>query len=231
MSFNHNNFILNGECMEGHYFSNKINYIKNDAIFQKVQKVNSISFYCNECCEKLNEYNNKYKCDKCKGIFCNKCIDIHLKSKKINNKIEYVLNNNNICKIHNKKKIYFCNNCKMNICNDCWDLDIHKSHEFKSFLKLKTKEFYTPIIEKNNIEIRKKIQLINKIFDKIKEDINEFKIYEGYDDCNDEYYKRYKNLKNYLKFVLNVNNIFLKILIMNYMIIIIMKIIIIFINI
>ena len=98
----------------------------------------------------------------------------------------------------------------MNICDDCWDLDIHKSHEFKTFLKLKTKKFYKPIIEKNNIEIRKKIKLINKNIYKIKEDINEFKIYEGYDDCNDEYYKRYKNLQNYLEFLLNINIIFLK---------------------
>ena len=210
ISLNYNNFILKGECMGGHYFSKNLNFIEKDAIFQKVQKVNSISFYCNECCEELNEHKNKYKCDKCKEIFCNKCIDSHLKSKKINNKTEYVLNYNSICKIHNKKYNYFCNDCKMNICDDCWNLDIHKSHEFKNFLKLKTKEFYKPIIEKNNIEIRKKIKLINKIFDKIKKDINEFKIYEGYDDCNDEYYKRNKNLKNYLEFLLDVNNIFLK---------------------
>ena len=51
MSFNYNDFILKGECMGGHYFSKKINSNKIEPIYQKVLKSNSISFYCNECCE------------------------------------------------------------------------------------------------------------------------------------------------------------------------------------
>lgn len=184
-------FILKGECMNRHYVECKLNNIRINDI---LTKINNLSFFNNKYYKKPSEVYNNNHCNECKKIY-------------------YNINTFNICQKHNKENNFFCEDCIYNICDDCKNEYVHKFHNTKSYLDLipnkNKKKQYQSKIEENKSLINKKIEKINKIFGKIKEDINELKTYEGYNDCNDEFYKRYKNLKNYLKFLLSINNLFL----------------------
>jgi len=177
---------------------------------------------CSKC--QCDLESDKYKCLKCKNIFCCYCfkLDEHIK-----NNINNLLLTKKRCSIHKKDFTLYCINCKKNLCVFCAKDKIHTNsndkHDIKSLYEFipsdneiesvnkrikKRKERYKELIQTldeweikvhNEIEGLKKnllyeIELMEKMFS------NYNKYFLDYTYFKNFYYFKYYIYGDYLKF-------------------------------
>ena len=98
---------------------------------------------CNLCKNKLQIFEDNYKCLYCKEYFCQKCSENHKKDN-INNILINLYEIGYICEEHYQNYTTFCGQCKKNLCIKC---------VFSHYHKVDQKNIYE--INKKSIEIYK----------------------------------------------------------------------------
>ena len=178
---NYEKLCISVECMKGHNIRYlpiedfKINYIKKSNIYK---------CKCFNCFKIINDIDNSndYKCQICNKLFCQICITKHNKKEKHYSKIKFI-EQNKICKNHNKIYSFFCETCKINICKDC--KNAHKSHCLKSFLDILPNN-------KEKESIKKKLNIFKNKVQNLINSINEYK---------EEIINRFKEIKKFLEYL------------------------------
>lgn len=180
---NYETLDISVECIKGHNIKN----LPFETFNNKYIKP-SITYICNcsQCFNNLENNTNIYKCQTCNKLYCQNCLDKHKKDTKHDSIIDFI-QQNQLCKTHNKKYYYFCENCKINFCNTCKKL--HEGHDIKSFL-----DVIPNIKEKNSID--SKLKVFNKKIEDTKSIINKYK---------NEIIKRYNRIKDFLSFLVDLN--------------------------
>ena len=144
-----NNFIINGECKNGHIFED----IKPAQMFDFIKNTYYSKNFCYKCQSKINEDFQNRICLDCNQLFCHNCINQHIKEK--SHKTNLFNMNNRFCKIHNAKNELFCEECKANICKECKSL--HKEHIIKPFFEIIPNNIKKKAINMKIEEYKKKI--------------------------------------------------------------------------
>ena len=128
-NINYEKYTISVECKNGHNKNNinfqefNENYIKDSQYY---------SLYCYNCFNIVKDTNN-YICRDCNKLFCQCCIDNHMRNNDHKTKINFI-QQYQLCSYHNKKFSFYCNFCKINICDNC--KSNHKSHDIKSFIDI-----------------------------------------------------------------------------------------------
>ena len=195
--------------------------------FEKSQNIIITNIVCNDCnnINKNQAYNNQfYKCLTCNNNLCPLCCSNHNKSHEI---IDYDLKYY-ICNTHNDSYISYCDKCKINLCMLC-ENEHNKNHNIidyknliinKNIIKSEVNEF-KELIDKFNNEIDKLIDLLSKLKDNMKiyykiyfDIVNNYEIqnknYEILKNINEIHNNMKKNDIKEIKYVINENNINLK---------------------
>ena len=185
---NTDNFNISGKCKKGHIFTKSFEDFKDCCLSSK--------FYyyikCNRCYSLIDDQINNFICEKCNLIFCNNCINYHLKEKNQSIKKIYI-NYNKICQLHKEKYSLFCDKCKKNICSKC--ANEHNNHNIKSYLEV--------------IPTKKEIESIGEIYKNFNEKIDN--IFIRINSYKNEIQERFVIFNNYLKFLkLTINKILIK---------------------
>ena len=210
LKINTDNFNISGKCKNGHIFTKTFEDFKNNCMSRK--------FYyyikCSRCYTLINDQINNFICEKCHLIFCNNCINNHLKDEKQYIKKIYI-NYNKICQLHKNKYSLFCDKCKKNICDKC--VSEHNNHDIKSYLdvmptqkeiesiKETTQNFNVKIenilsrIKSYKNEIQERFVKLNNYLNFLKLTVNE-KLLNDFNYLYFDYYnyKNFKYLSNYL---------------------------------
>ena len=181
-NINYEKYTISVECKNGHNKNNinfqefNENYIKDSQYY---------SLYCYNCFNIVKDTNN-YICRDCNKLFCQCCIDNHMRNNDHKTKINFI-QQYQLCSYHNKKFSFYCNFCKINICDNC--KSNHKSHDIKSFIDI-IPNAQTQILAEKNIKIFEN-KLTNILFSltKLKNEIDE----------------RYSKIDNFFNFLLNIN--------------------------
>ena len=188
LKINTDNFNISGKCKNGHFFTKTF----KDFDFYCLTRKFYYYIKCSRCYSLINDQINNFICEKCNLIFCNNCINNHLKEekqyiKKIN--IDY----NKICQLHKNKYSLFCDKCKKNICDKC--ANEHNNHDIKSFLDVMPNKKEIESIRETTQNFKEKIE---NILSRIKSYKNEIE-------------ERFVKLNDYLNFLkLTVNERILK---------------------
>jgi len=185
-----NNFIINGECKNGHIFKNitpnkMIDFIKNTYYSKN---------FCYKCQTKLNEDLQNLICIDCNKLFCHNCINNHIKEK--SHKTSLFNINNRFCNIHNEKITLFCEDCKENMCTECKIL--HKAHIIKPFFEIIPNNIKKKTINMKIEEYKKKINdLLSYIAQKKKEIDSRFTFLDNFFNSllyiNEKLIKKFNN--------------------------------------
>ena len=176
---NHDTFSIDSECKNGHFFNSTFrNFFLNCKHTFDIKKP-----LCHQCFT-IKE-SNSYLCQTCNILFCEKCMNKHLKTKK---HIFVKFNDPyKSCQKHNKIYSYFCDECKDNICEDC--LINHKNHFIKSIFDIIPNNVEKESLKEKTTNIEEKIKNINTKLGNWKRLIDE----------------RYDQLKKYFNFLLSLN--------------------------
>ena len=128
-----NDFSIDYRCDKTKKHQSKRAFFKSfERFYLKEKKIKKCSKY--HCDLENDKY--KYKCSKCKGIYCGYCykFDEHIK-----NNINNLLNTKNRCLIHKKDLVKYCLNCQKNLCVFCTKDNIHTNrndhHNIKSLFE------------------------------------------------------------------------------------------------
>lgn len=105
-------------CAKDKFFSipKDINELKNDL---------NLKINCKNCNNKIEIYENNYKCLNCDKFFCNNCAYDH-KKKDVKNILINIYECGYICEEHCELYSSFCGLCKLNLCKICKENHVHK---------------------------------------------------------------------------------------------------------
>lgn len=87
---------------------------------------------CEKCKNKIEIFENNYKCLQCQKYFCESCADNH-KQKDINNILIDLYEVGYICEEHCQRYSTFCALCKQNLCKKCVLSHFHKVDQNKIY--------------------------------------------------------------------------------------------------
>ena len=152
------NFSIEYECENNKNHKKSNIYFKNFERFYLKEKELIKCFKCH-----INLENSQfYNCEKCKNIYCGKCLleDIKEPSHK------HILNEkyHNRCLIHNNDFTEYCFDCKTNICIFCIKNGKHNNHNTQSFLNI-----MPSLIDIENLKkkIKEKYHFTNDLIERI----------------------------------------------------------------
>ena len=152
------NFSIEYECENNKNHKKSNIYFKNFERFYLKEKELIKCFKCH-----INLENSQfYNCEKCKNIYCGKCLleDIKEPSHK------HILNEkyHNRCLIHNNDFTEYCFNCKTNICIFCIKNGKHNNHNTQSFLNIMPSLINIENLKK---KIKEKYHFTNDLIERI----------------------------------------------------------------
>ena len=154
--------------------------------FNNTQLIDESNIKCSNCNDK-NKYNSYkklfYICLTCDKNLCPLCSQKHNQEHKIAEYNQKYF----LCKIHKNSYMSFCKDCNINYCMDCYRK--HKTHN-----NIEYKDILPDTDEINNeiIELRKKIDKLNKIINQMVEKLQKVK-----DEIEIFYQINYDILHNY----------------------------------
>ena len=90
---------------------------------------------CKACNEVIEIYDNNYKCNDCKNLYCQQCAKEHEKSD-IKNVMFNLYELDYICEEHCELYTSSCNVCQINLCEIC-----KESHRHKIDMNNRTRRF------------------------------------------------------------------------------------------
>ena len=200
------NFSLNYICDKNEKHQKKKIYFKTFEKFYLQDKKKENCFNCKSDLE-----SDKYKCLKCKSVYCCYCfnLDEHIK-----NNINNLLLTKKRCLIHKKDFSLYCVNCKKNLCVFCANDKIHTKgyHDIKSLYKFipsdneienvnhkikERKETYKELIQ--SLE-EWEIKLHNKLEELKKNLLYEIELMEKMFSNYNKYFLNYTYFKNFDSF-------------------------------
>ena len=150
---------------------------KENKVFteQELNATIKLNLRCASCNNKLLLYEENFKCNKCKNLFCPMCKNKHLEKCFCINYIKlYEVGYR--CELHNIRYIAYCFSCKKNLCLKCKDIHPHTIKEIINIDKLindfqkKCKE-YQELKKLEETEKKKKEEKKDKEDEDDKEDI------------------------------------------------------------
>ena len=155
------------KCSKNHIRNNKshdLNLLEVKLLKYK-DNINESYSICDICGNTIKLNKSFYKCENCESDLCEKCLEIHYKSKPNHNftLVKYVKNEgesdnndninindyikcNNCSKLTSKEETIFCENCRFNLCKKCVN-NFHKKKYPYHYLVLNYKDNTSKIIK------------------------------------------------------------------------------------